>query len=364
MKTGRTLSQLAAELERQQQAARDFRAPAKQVSMTVKTTGIGTSGKEENRATPKVELQVGQFGHFGLQPHAHDQLGGYLKIPAAYYDRMLAERPTLLAHNVNTWLAATDDQRLVRTLDGNVRAWVSNRYRVIDNHTVAMAVLPTLLAKGSGLRVESCEVTEQRMYIKAVNERLTVDVKKGQPVQAGIVISNSEVGCGAFKIEPLVFILACLNGAIMPDAGLRKYHIGRHTAELDTSVEVFADETRAADDKALMLKMRDVVSAAFDEASFRQTAKLLTVTTGNTIERDPVASVTAAVEVLGLGEKHQPGILTALVKGGDLSQWGLSNAITTYAQTVKSYEEATELERVGGAVITLAAKDWQVIAQA
>lgn len=356
-------TQLATELERQATATRDFRAPAKTVSMTVATVGLGTDGTTQHRATPKVELQVGQLGHFGLQEHAHDQLGGYLKIPAAYYDRMRAEDPQLLATNVNRWLARSDDQRLVRTLDGRVRAWVSNRYRVIDNHTVALAVLPTLLAKGSGLRVESCEVTDQRMYIKAVNERLTVNVRKGEAVQAGIVISNSEVGCGAFKIEPLVFILACLNGAILPDAGLRKFHIGRHTAELEAAVEVFSDETRAADDHTLMLKMRDVVAAAFDELAFHQTAKLLTVAAGNRIERDPAAAIGVATEVLGLGEKHNPGILTALVTGKyELTQWGLSNAVTAYAQTVKGYEEATELERAGGEIITLAVRDWAAIA--
>jgi hypothetical protein len=361
MKSGRSLTELAQELERQNESARDFRSPAKQVSMTVTEPNF-----ERGKVVPPsaVELQVGQFGHFPLQDHAHSQLGGYLKIPANYYDRMLATNPRLLAHNVNSWLAEINDQRLVRTLDGRVRGWLSNRYRVISNHMMAMAILPTLLEKGSGLRVESCEVTEKRLYIKAVNTRLTVDVKKGEPVQAGVVISNSEVGCGAFNIEELVYILNCLNGAIIPASGLKRYHIGRHTAEIETAQEVFADETRAADDRALMLKMRDVVSHAFDEAAFRQTAKLLTVTANNKIEKDPVESLDAAIEVLKLGEKHKSGILTELIKGHDLSQWGLSNAITAYAQKVDSYEEATELERAGGEVITLAKGQWTAIAQA
>lgn len=358
MKAGRSLTELAQELERQQQSARDFRTPASKVTMEVDGK-LGEPGVAA--AIPK--LRVGNLGTFGVREHAHAQLAQYTGIPQKYYDRMLAEDVPLLRENVNTWLGRTNgEQRLVRTLDGAVRGWLSNRYRVIDNHTVAAAVLPTLLAKGAGLRVESCEVTEKRLYIKAVNTRLTVDVKKGDPVQAGIVISNSEVGCGAFKIEPLVFILVCLNGAILPDAGLRKFHIGRHTEELEHAVEVFADETRAADDRALMLKMRDVVGAAFDEATFRQTAKLLSVTAGNQIEKDPVAALDGAVEALKLGEKHKPGILTELVRGGDLSQWGLSNAITAYAQKVEAYEEATELERVGGQVITLSDRDWRTIA--
>jgi hypothetical protein len=218
------------------------------------------------------------------------------------------------------------------------------------------------MAKGTDLTIESCEVTEQRMYIKAVNKRLTVNVKKGQPVQSGIVISNSEVGCGAFKIEALVLILACINGAIMPDSGLKKYHIGRHTQELENAIEVFADDTRAADDQALMLKMRDVVKAALDEAAFRQTAKLLTITTGNKIEKDPIEAVDAVIEVLKIGSQHKSKILTELLRKNDLTQWGLSNAVTAVAQSVESYEEATQLERVGGEIFTLGKREWAQIA--
>ena len=356
MKQGRSLTELAAELERQNQQARDFRAPAKTVEMIVK------SGEDVINDHKQVALQVGQFGSFGILEHAHDQLGSHLGIPAKYYDRCRHEDPFLLAHNVNTWLRTNNDQRLVRTMDGNMRAWLSNRYRPIDNFLIAESILPILIAKGSGMRVESCEVTEQRMYIKVVNERITANVKKGQEVQSGIVISNSEVGCSTFKVEPLILILACINGAIMNKAGLKRYHIGRQIDELENAVEVFTDETRQADDKALMLKMRDVVTSAFDEVVFREFAKTLTITTENRIERDVIEAIDTAIEVLSVNAKHKSGILTEMVKGGDLSQWGLSNAITAYAQKVESYEEATELERVGGEVLTLTKKEWLPIA--
>ena len=349
MKVGRSLTELAVELERQREVSRDLSAPTSQISMTLEPDH-------------KVELQVGDVGHFGIKPHAHDQLGSYLQIPSKYYDRMLAEEPMLLTHNVNTWLTKNNDQRLIRTLDGDIRGWLSNRYRVIDNLTVAESVLPVLMEKATGLEIVSCEVTEQRMYLKAVNTRLTLNVKKGDAVQSGIVISNSEVGCGAFKIEPLIYILVCDNGAILPDAGLRKFHIGRQTEELENAVEVFMDDTRAADDKALMLKMRDVVSAALDEAMFRKTVERITVTANNKIEKDIDKVMDNVIEVMKISDKHRGGLLTALASGGDLSQWGLSNALTLYAQKMDSYEDATTFERLGGEVIMLNKHEWQTIA--
>lgn len=349
MKQGRTLQELAAELERQQQTQKDFKAPTDRLALRV-----------DGELGPR--LHVGTQGAFPLRDLAHSQLAGYTGIPQKYYDRLRAEAPALLADNVNVWLDRAKEQRLVRTLDGEVRAFLSNRYRVIDNYTVAEAALPALLRQGSGLRVESCEVTETRLYVKAVSERLEVRVK-GQAVQAGIVISNSEVGAGAFKVEPLVFILACLNGAILPEAGLRKFHIGRHAAELDEAVEVFADDTRKADDRALMLKLRDVVTAAFDEPRFKQVSERLNVTAGNAIWAEPGKAVDQAIEVLGVSGAHRDGLLAALARE-DGTQWGLSNALTAYAQTVSDYEEATRLERAGGEVLLLDRTSWEEIAQA
>ena len=53
---------------------------------------------------------------------AHRQIGTHLKIPAAYYDRMQAQNPDLLAQNVNTWFEQEPSRRLVRTLGGTARA--------------------------------------------------------------------------------------------------------------------------------------------------------------------------------------------------------------------------------------------------
>jgi hypothetical protein len=42
--------------------------------------------------------------------------------------------------------------------------------------------------------VVSAEITEHRFYLKAVTDRVAGEVKPGDVVQAGLVISNSEIG--------------------------------------------------------------------------------------------------------------------------------------------------------------------------
>lgn len=86
---------------------------------------------------------------------------------------------------------------------------------------MAGAVLPTL-AETRGVNVVSCEVPGRRLYIKVINKRMELEVRPGYIVQSGIVVSNSEVGLGVLKIEPLVFRLVCTNGLIAADYSQRK----------------------------------------------------------------------------------------------------------------------------------------------
>ncbi len=125
---------------------------------------------------------------------------------------MRSQAPELLAANVNEWFHQKPERRMLRTLDGSMRAFLSDRYRRLDNYDLASAVLPVLKEMGEGLKIVSTELTESKMYIKVINERLELEVKQGDVVQAGMVISNSEVGMGSLKVEPLIYRLICTNG--------------------------------------------------------------------------------------------------------------------------------------------------------
>lgn len=73
---------------------------------------------------------------------------------------------------------------------------------------IAKVVLP-LIGQMEGAHFESCQITESRMYMKIVNTRLEAEVVPGDIVQAGLIISNSEVGQGSVNIQPLVYRLVC-----------------------------------------------------------------------------------------------------------------------------------------------------------
>jgi hypothetical protein len=353
MKSGRSLVDLAHELERQISSKRDLVVPS---------SFLQCRTNEGGDLKLIVDSRQGD-GEYGVTGLARRQLADKLKIPFAYFERMRTEQPQLLDRNVNTWLQSDGDRRMIRTLDGQVRAVLSDRYRRLDNFDLAENVLP-ILQRLEGARFESVELTETKMYLKVVTPRVEFEVAPGDVVQAGIVITNSEVGCGTLSVQPLIYRLVCSNGLIASDHALRKTHVGRSLATEAESVNVFRDDTLAADDRAFFLKVRDVVEAAVSEATFRQVAQKLQKTRDIRLTGDPVKSVEVLANRYTLNDTERAGVLRHLIVEGDLSAYGLLNAVTHFSQDVANYDRATELEALGGKLMELAPSDWKEVAHA
>jgi len=251
---------------------------------------------------------------------------------------------------------------MIRTLDGHVRAVLSDRYRRLDNYDLAESVLP-ILQQLPDVRFESVELTDTRMYLKCITPRLKVEMAPGDIVQAGVVISNSEVGQGTLSVQPLLFRLVCRNGLIASDHSLRKTHVGRAMGG-DESILVFKDDTLRADDKAFFLKVRDVVQAAVSETSFMQAAQKMQKTLQIPLVGNPVKTVEVLAQRYTLNDTERAGVLRHLIADGELSGYGLVNAVTHFSQEVEDYDRATEFEALGGKLIELSAKDWKELAQA
>lgn len=355
MKTGISLTELAQKIEGLRELKRDYIADTAATTMQV-IRGIEDDGKP----SANLAIEVPDTGTFPVMETAHDQIGARLNIPAKYYDRMRTAAPDLLATNVNAWFRLQPERRMLRTLGGDMRAFLSNRYQRIENEEIAEVALPVLMDIPE-VKVVSCEVTDRRMYIQAVTPRITGEVKKGDIVQAGVVISNSEIGHGAVRVSPLTYRLVCLNGMVVNDAGFKASHVGR---QVEDNEALWADDTRKADDKAILLKVRDMVRNAVDQAAFfERLAKMSELTTVQ-VTGNPAMAVEVLAAKIGAGDTERGGILRALIEGGDLSAWGLLNAVTAQAHTAASYDRAVELETAGGMLLDLPATEWKRVLEA
>jgi hypothetical protein len=162
MKSGITLQELAATIESQKALKHDFVLPtaalsvfatnhgdenkAPEVRLAMPVTGVAMVDRHEYREASSPNDMVAHGynqGGLAIRPIMHGQLSDKLGIPKKYYDRMQAEAPALLAENINNWLGAAVDtkgrpeQRMVRTLDGTARAFLSKSYNRLDNAELA-----------------------------------------------------------------------------------------------------------------------------------------------------------------------------------------------------------------------------------
>ncbi len=338
MKTGKTLNELAQELTRQREASRDFLAPTSKLSVNTNPQG-GT------------ELFLPETGFFPVTDHTHGQVSTWSKIPKVYYDRMRTSAPALFDKNLNHWFSESSDRRMIRTLDGNARAFLSDRYRPFDNYKVAENALGAI--QNANCIVQSCEVTERRFYLKVVSPKVSHDLGLGDIVQAGLVISNSEIGAGSLMVEPLIYRLACLNGMISADTSFRRNHVGSvlGRGEKDGAIEFFTDETRQKSDEVVFMQIRDIVAGTLTDQGFKAIVEKFKAAKEQKLPGDAFEVVTELTKKEGLNEWESKGILTSLLTSGDNTLFGLVNAVTDFSKHVESYDRATEFERLGGKIL-------------
>lgn len=340
MKQGiKTIQNLYGELERQREARKDLIADTRSINVS------STNG------TSMLSVSTGDdILSYRITDIAHRQIADRLSIPYKYYERMRTDYPALLDKNINGWLMKNPERRMLRTLDGKLRAFLSDRYRRLDNLELVDHVLP-VIAEMKGCEIISCDITETHLYLKVINKTMKAEIVPGDAVQAGFVISNSEIGLGALKVEPLVYRLVCKNGMISKDLSHKKYHTGKQVKDTDNAYELYSDATLAADDKAYFMKVQDIVSAAVDEAKFTLTVDKMRTAMNIKTGDNPVQTV----EVLGdryvLNKLERASILRHFIMGNDYSHFGLVNAVTRSSQDAPDYNRATELERIGGTLL-------------
>lgn len=324
-----------------------------------------------------------------IMPEAHQQVAAKVAIDKRYYDRMLNEAPELLTTNVNHWLNREPETRLLRMvkpigdpgeaeLYGPVqaplamRAFLSDRYRPLDNGALLDTVLP--VAAQHGARVAEWSLDLRRMHVRFVGierdahevVREVLERNPNQPrhavtlhevISQGLALRNSETGHAALSVQPLVQILRCINMLVVNEAK-RVAHLGRRNEADD---EWMNPDTRRLDDAATFLKVRDKVIEILSPSTMERATMKLMEANGTPL---PLPATIPAMEFLGnLGASFdlnqaetdllREEFLNERVATNSTSVFTLSQAVTATARRVKDddYERGTELEALGWKVL-------------
>jgi hypothetical protein len=368
---GMELSEVAKRIMSDRDHKKDYLADTRNIRVDVTAESVqpgpdSLSGKTTSRHSPVLRFKLeGKDHEFTPTRMCLDQIGDRVGIPRKYADKLIEQAPALLATNVNHWFQSNPERRMLRTLRNGsdvARAFLSDRYRPLDNADIAEKILPRL--SDLGLEIKSCAVTEQRLYIQAVSPRITAEVPKvGDQVMAGVIISNSEVGCGSLNLRHLIYTLRCTNGMIAENI-VKQNHVGRKGTggfgdlfDNEEAQELYSDETRKLNDAAFWSKVQDVMKATLSKENFLNIVNRLNRTTEVEIDK-PLDVVEVMTEKFGWAESEKESVLDHLIKGGDITQYGLLNAVTRAAQDLPSYDRAVEFEKMGGQIMLLPKTDF------
>ena len=291
---------------------------------------------------------------FDVNDVALNQITTKVGLSKKYTDKMLDGHKSLLMDNVNYWFTNTPKAQMIRTLDGTARAVLSDKYKRVDNDMIAEQVLPILLDKEYDIK--SGAITDTKMYIKASLPSLQREVNKGDVVESGVIISNSEVGHGAVNVSPFIHRLVCMNGMVVNDSRLQSRHLTSSQATIDGVYEVLSDEAKELDSQALLAKVRDVVASTSDEMRFEEQVQMMTNASQIKIKR-PKKVIELLENKFDLTKNEGESILENLINRDDKQPmsnlWSVVNSITALGNTMDDYDRGTKMQEIGGRLLTM-----------
>lgn len=284
-----------------------------------------------------------------VSDHALAQVAERASSPPAYVRELARSidswKRDLAADILNRSYANLPRERcLARSVNGQLRGWMSDRYRRIDSRPCLDALVSE--AEQVGALPFDGNATETRVAVKIILPRV-LEPMPGEFVALGLEWSNSDYGNGTHGVREFLLRVACLNGATRENL-LRQIHLG---ARLADTIE-YSDRTLRLDTAASVSALKDVVRGALGPAAVENLAAKLraaadrqasAATVRGALKSFPKDTVKAAVDAFESNDVlNLPAGPTA---------WRASNAISWIARHVDDAEKRLDLERAAGALV-------------
>lgn len=291
-----------------------------------------------------------------LHRNAVNQMAQVIDMPMKYLDSLEDQKAEwsreLLAHNLQTvFNNRFQKQRyLLRSVQNEVRGFLSDKYRRIDSRPVVAAFVEGIRAKGA-LAYDGV-VTDTKVNIKGIYPEV-YEVTPGELIAFGISLENSDFGNGALSVREYVHRIWCTNLAIFQET-MRQVHLGKR---LDDNV-VYSQRTYELDSEATVSALKDVITNRLDAGSLDQRVQALQAASEKTVTFEDAR--TRLKKLLNKGEaedaiKAFESRDTHNLPAGE-SIWRLSNAISWIAgQDGVAPERRLDLMKIAGEVLPTAA---------
>ena len=236
-------------------------------------------------------------------------------------------------------------RHLIRSVNGQVRACLSDRYRRLDSRPLLEAFAESCQALGV-VPVEGT-ATDTRVALKAYLP-IVFEPVPNEVMCLGVEWANSDFGRGTHALRMFIFRLWCSNGATMEDA-MSQVHLGGRLAE---TVE-FSDRTYALDTRTSVSALRDVVAGSLGPRGVDTVLDTIRAADAKKVDWKQVSTQ--------LGKKLLKEELKSVRDAFDSddcinlpaakSVWRVSNAISWIAGKTEDADRKLDLQRIAGAII-------------
>lgn len=301
-----------------------------------------------------------------LNPTALRQLLSKMGIPKTLYDRLKDDgHGDLNGHLLRELMdrTPTDKCFLLRTMDGHVRAVLSDRYKLIDN--ADLFFLAAEVFQGAGAELWDARLWDDGFELHGVAPHISGEVTldrtfdpgdgwqsrwvggEGDVHNAAVRVRNSETGHGSCRVDMSILRRVCANLCVWSD-GVSVIHAGGKIAE----GVIKSDRTKELESEVVWSTIRDAVTTAFDEKRFSEYIERLNAATQVELPCEPRHAVDALAASLDLSVERKDAILAQLLQTGDRTKFGVIQAVTASAHDAAP-AIATELEELGARLLDM-----------
>jgi len=299
----------------------------------------------------KVALQNAEFG---VHRFALGQIAENANLPVKFLDSLTASEwgRALIAHNLSEIFQHREAKRhLVRTLNGEVRGFLSDSYRRLDSRPIIEAFVSGVQKLGA-LPYKGI-VTDTKVAIQAILPDV-FDVIPGEVIAFVLSLENSDFGNGALSLRVGALRIWCDNLAVFEE-NMRQIHLGRR---LDENI-VFSQKTYMLDTKTTVSALEDIIAVQLNREGLKRRMELLAVSATKAV--NPQAAMTMLKDALGVGQAqavidaYKSADIEMLPAGNDA--WRLSNAISWVAGKETDGEKRLDLMKLAGKVLLPGKRD-------
>jgi hypothetical protein len=285
---------------------------------------------------------------FGVHRFALGQIAENASLPVKFLDSLTASDwgRALIAHNLSEIFKHRDAKRhLVRTLNNEVRGFLSDSYRRLDSRPIIEAFVTGVQRLGA-LPYKGI-VTDTKVAIQAILPDV-FDVIPGEVIAFVLSLENSDFGNGALSLRVGALRIWCDNLAVFEE-NMRQIHLGRR---LDENI-VFSQKTYLLDTKTTVSALKDIIGVQLNREGLKRRMDLLAVTAQKAV--DPQAAMKMLKDSLGVGlaqqviDAYKSADIEMLPAGNDA--WRLSNAISWIAGKETDGEKKLDLIKLAGRVL-------------